>query len=128
MNQALNVASWNVKGIKTKGKADRLWQVMRRKKEVTCWCIQEHHLGALASCKQTLGELVFFYAFGEDGSNGVCMVVNRDLHPMVAFKHPFGRAIGMKITINESPLLIVNVYAPNSAKLRGGVWQDLSQE
>ena len=88
MNQALNIVSWNVKGIKTKEKVDRLWQVMRRKKEVTCWCIQEHHLGVASPCKQTLGELVFFYAFGEDGSSGVCMAVNRELHPKVAFKHP----------------------------------------
>ena len=121
MNDALNIVSWNVKGIKTKEKADKLWQVMRRKKEVTCWCIQKHLQGNGSSCKQTLGELVFFYAFGEDGSSGACMEVTRDLHPKVAFKHPFGRAIGVQITINESPLLIVNVYALNSAKLRGGL-------
>ena len=28
----------------------------------------------------------------------------------------------------ESTVLIVNVYALNSAKVRGGLWQDLSQE
>ena len=76
MNDALNIVSWNVKGIKTKEKADRLWQVMRRKKEVMCWCIQEHCMGIQTLCKQTLKELVFFYAFEEDGSSGVCMAVN----------------------------------------------------
>ena len=79
MNQALNIVSWNVKGIKTKEKADRLWQVMRRKKEVTSWCIQEHHLSTRTTCKKTLGELIFFYAYGEDGSSGACMAINRDL-------------------------------------------------
>ena len=90
--------------------------------EVTCWCIQEHHLEASAPCKQALGELVFFYAFREDVSSGACMAVNRDLHPKVAFKHPSGRAIGVQVTIKESPVLIVNVYALNSAKMRGGLW------
>ena len=128
MNQALNIVTWNVKGIKTKEKADRLWQVMRRKKEVTCWCIQEHHLGAMTMCKQTLGELVFFYTFGEDGSSGVCMAINHDLHLKVVFKHPYGHAIGIQVTLKEATLLIVNVYYLNSAKLRGGLWQDLPQE
>ena len=90
--------------------------------------IQEHHLGALAPCKQTLGKLVFFYAYGEDGLSGVCMAVNQDLHPKVVFKCPSGRALGIEITIKESPVLNVNVYASNSAKLQGGLWQDLSQE
>ena len=96
MNQTLNLISWNVKGIRTKEKSDRLCQVMRRKKEVTCWCIQEHHQGAMTLCKQTLGELVFFYALGEDGSSGVCMAINRELHTKVVFKHPFGGALGMQ--------------------------------
>ena len=119
MNKALNIVSWNVKGIVTKEKADRSWQVVRRKKEVTCWCIQEHHLGTGTQCKQTLGELIFFYAFGEDGSSGACMVVNQDLHPKVVFKHPSGQAIGVQVTLKEANVLIVNVYALNSAKLRG---------
>ena len=56
------------------------------------------------------------------------MVVNRDLYSKVVFKHPSGRAIGVQVTIKDSPLLIVNVYAPKSAKLRGALWQVLSQE
>ena len=111
MNQALNIVSWNVKGIKTKEKADRLWHVMKRKKEVKCWCIQEHHLGATTPCKKTLGELVFFYAIGEDGSSGVCTAINQELDPKVVFKHPFGRALGVQITLKEMTMIIVNVYA-----------------
>ena len=34
----------------------------------------------------------------------------------------------MQVTINKAQLIIVNVYVLNSAKLRGGLWQDLSQE
>ena len=56
------------------------------------------------------------------------MAINQDLHPKVVFKHPSRRAIGVQVTINESTMLIVNVYALNSAKLRGGLWQDLLQE
>ena len=56
------------------------------------------------------------------------MVINRDLHPKVVFKHPSGQAIGVQVTLKEATVLIVNVYASNSAKLRGGLWQDLSQE
>ena len=119
MSKALNIVSWNVKGIKTKEKANRLWQVMTRKKEVTCWCIQEHQLSTENTCKQALGELIFFYAYGEDSSSGVYMAINQYMHPNVVFKHPSGRAIGIQVMLKESTVLIVNVYALNSAKLRG---------
>ena len=89
---------------------------------------REHHLGNGTTSKQTLGELVFFYAYGEDGSSGVCMAINRDLHPKMVFKHSSRRAIGIQVTLKESTVLIVNVYALNSAKLRGGLWQYLLQE
>ena len=41
---------------------------MRKNKEVTCWCIiQEHYLEAFFPWMKTLGEVVLFYAYGEDG-------------------------------------------------------------
>ena len=56
------------------------------------------------------------------------MAVNQELHPKVVFKHPSGRVIGVQVMLKETTLLIVNVYASNSAKLRGGLWHDLLQE
>ena len=96
MNRALTIISWNVKGIRTKEKVDRLWQAMRKNKEVMCWCIQEHRLEASVPCKQALGELVFFYAYGEDGSSGACMAVNRDLHPKLLSSTPLVEHWGCK--------------------------------
>ena len=56
------------------------------------------------------------------------MGINQELDPKVVYKHPSGRALGVQITLKEMTVLILNVYAPNSAKLRGDLWQDLSQE
>ena len=98
---------------------------MKKRREVLCWCIQEHHLDVKTPCKQSLGSLLLFYAYGEDGSSGVCTIVHRDFKPKVVFKHPSRRALDVQITTLMTSMMAWNVYAPNNAKIRGVLWQDL---
>ena len=86
MMRDLTIATWNVKGIKMPKKASQLWHVMRKRKEVTCWCIQEHHVNDKALQKQALRELLSFYATSSEGERGVCTTIHRDLEPKEVFQ------------------------------------------
>ena len=127
MNSTFELLSWNVKGIKTREKQEKLWECMKRRKSTSCWCIQEHHLDASTPRKQTLGEFLFFYGSGPDGFSGVMTAVHRDLEPKVVLQHPSGRALAISVKVHKSILTIVNIYAPNDSKNRKLLWKDLSQ-
>ena len=118
MNSTFELLSWNVKGIKTKVKQEKLWEYMKRRKTLSYWCLQEHHLDASAPRKQTLGELLFFYGSGPDGFSGLMTAVHRDLEPKVVLQHPSRRALAVSIKVQNSTLTIVNIYAPNDSKNR----------
>ena len=93
MNSDLKLVLWNVKGIRTKEKQVKLWQTMKRMKNINCWCFQEHHLDRTSPRKQVLGDLIFFYCDSVEGDSGVMMAVNRDLEPKIVFKHQLGTPV-----------------------------------
>ncbi len=112
---SLNIISHNVRGLNIAMKRKSIFNFLRRKK---CHVVllQETHASAKHEKLWGMkwgGEA--FWAHGTSSSRGVAILIDKNLSYSVSGTRvdQEGRYLMVEITINATPIVIVNVYAPN---------------
>ena len=122
----LNLATFNVRGIRCRSKASRVVRDLVSLK-VDIAAIQETHFVCDGDCQVLVNDYDVYSAYGNTYSRGISLLVSRTLSASVNVVHAGedGRLLVVDVAVNCSAFRIVAVYAPNSAVERASFFRRL---
>ena len=121
----LNLASWNVRGLKDPSRCSRLLGELSNL-GVNVASVQEIHFICAADCRPLEGDFVVS-AFGSRYGAGVSLLVGHslDANVNVVFAGDEGRLVVADIAVKTFEFRVVAVYAPNSSGERRSFYRRL---
>lgn len=115
MSRHLNLASWNVKGLNHPVKRRKVFSHLKQLKTEIAF-LQETHIRSSDNSRLLSGWLgQGFHSSFQAKARGVSILIRQDvsfeLHNMASDK--FGRYVIISGKLYNTPVVLVNVYAPN---------------
>ena len=122
----LNLASWNVRGLKDPSRCARLLGELSNLR-VNLAAMQETHFIYAADCRPLEDDFAVFSAFGSRCGAGVSLLVGRSLNANVnvVFAGDEGRLVVADIAGKTFEFRVVAVYAPNTSGERRSLYRRL---
>ena len=111
---SVSIMTLNVRGLQDKIKRRSIFNFYRSKKRIIC--LQETHSKPEDENGWSMewgSEILFSHGNGD--ARGVCILLPRHLHYVIELvdRDDEGRILGVSLKINDYPLSIWNIYAPN---------------
>ena len=106
------IISLNVKGLREKVKRRAIFNYCRERADIIC--LQETHSSSEVEKSWILewrGQILFSH--GETNARGVCILFKSKVEITDIERDLDGRRVGCTISIDNTPISLVNIYAPN---------------